>query len=150
MREKINFDKSWMFHKGDVESILATSKKLVYNEAKTERALRGPASRKYDTSSTASDHWEKIDLPHDYVIYETPSRTENEGLGFFPYHNAWYVKKFKLSEEDKSKRLALFFEGVATHATVYVNGCLMKHNYCGYTEFEVDITDVADFEAENP
>ena len=39
--------------------------------------------------------------------------------------------------------------GVATHATIYVNGCLMKHNYCGYTEFEVNISDVVDFGAEN-
>lgn len=44
---------------------------------------------------------------------------------------------------------SLLFEGIATHATIYVNGCLMKHSFCGYTEFEVDITDVADFEEEN-
>lgn len=149
MREKINFDQNWMFHKGDVKTILATQKAIVYREAKAERALRGPASRNYNTSSTAAEHWEKVDLPHDYVIHEVPSREENEGLGFFSYCNAWYVKKFQLSEEDKNKRIILFFEGVATHATVYVNGCLMKHNYCGYTEFEVDITDVADFGAEN-
>lgn len=49
----------------------------------------------------------------------------------------------------KSKRLTLFFEGVAVHATVYLNGCLMKHNFCGYTSFEVDITDYAEFEREN-
>ena len=35
------------------------------------------------------------------------------------------------------------------HATVYLNGCLMKHNFCGYTSFEVDITDYAEFEREN-
>ena len=149
MREKINFDKNWMFHKGDVKTILATEKKIVYDEAKTERELRGPASRNYNTSSTAAERWKKVDLPHDYVIHEVPSQEENEGRGFFPYRNAWYVKKFQLSEEDKNKRITLFFEGVATHATVYVNGCLMKHNYCGYTEFEVDITDIADFGAEN-
>lgn len=149
MREKINFDRNWMFHKGDVRTPLGTKKSIVYNEAKTERALRGPASRGYDTSGNASELWKIVDLPHDYVIYETPSREENEGLGFFSYHNAWYIKKFRLSKEDKNKRITLLFEGVATHATVYLNGCLMKHNFCGYTEFEVDITDVAEFEGEN-
>ena len=149
MREKISLDKGWRFHKGDIQAELSTAKAIVYDEAKTERALRGPASKNYNTSSTATERWEKVDLPHDYVIHETPTPEGNEGLGFYPYHNAWYVRKFRLSEEDKSKRLALFFEGVATHATVYVNGCLMKRNYCGYTEFEVDITDVAEFEAEN-
>ena len=149
MREKISFDKKWMFHKGDVETLLPTSNAIVVREAKTERVHRGPASRNYNTSCTSAEHWEEVDLPHDYVIHETPSQEGNAGLGFFPYHNAWYVKKFQLSKEDKNKRITLFFEGVATHATVYVNGCLMKHNFCGYTEFEVDITDIADFEEEN-
>ena len=149
MREKISFDKKWMFHKGDIRTVLPTPKVIVYNEAKTERALRGPASRNYNTSSTASEHWESVDLPHDYVINEVPTLEGNEGLGFYPYNNAWYIKKFRITNEDKNKRLTLFFEGVATHATVYVNGCLMKHNYCGYTEFEVDITDVVDYGEEN-
>ena len=121
----------------------------MYDEAKTERALRGPASRNYNTSSTAAERWETVELPHDYVIRETPVSKENEGLGFCPYHNAWYIKKFNLTKEDENKRITLFFEGIATHATIYVNGCLMKHNYCGYTEFEVDISDVVDFGAEN-
>ena len=149
MREKINFDKNWMFHKGDIIPELATQKLIVYDEAKTERALRGPASRNYNTSCTATEHWQMVDLPHDYVITETPSPEGNEGLGFYPYHNAWYVKKFSLTKNDRNKRLTLFFEGIATYATIYVNGCLMKHNFCGYTEFEVDISDVVDYDQEN-
>ena len=149
MREIINFDRGWMFHKGDIKPHLDSAKAIVYYEAKTERALRGPASRNYDTSWTASEQWTCVDLPHDYVIEETPRRENNEGLGFFDYHNAWYIKKFKLNDEDKKKRITLLFEGVATHATVYLNGCLMKRNFTGYSEFEVDITDVCDFENEN-
>lgn len=149
MREKINFDKQWEFHKGDVKRDLVTHKNILYDGAKTERELNNPASRNYDTSITATENWQVVDLPHDYVIYETPTAEGNEGIGFFPYHNAWYRKKFYLAKEDKNKRIVLFFEGVATHATVYVNGCLMKRNYCGYTEFEVDITDVVDFGVEN-
>ncbi len=149
MREKINFDKQWDFYKGDVKRDLVTHKNILYYGTKTERELNTPASRNYDTSITATETWQKVDLPHDYVIYETPTAEGNEGIGFFPYHNAWYRKNFYLPKEDKNKRIVLFFEGVATHATVYVNGCLMKRNYCGYTEFEVDITDVIDFGSEN-
>ena len=149
MREKINFDQDWLFHKGDIKPALDSAKAIIYYEAKTERALRGPASRNYDTSWTANEQWTNVSLPHDYVIEETPIRENNEGLGFFTYHNAWYIKKFNLTKEDKKKRLTLLFEGVATQATVYLNGCLMKRNYSGYTEFEVDITDVADFDKEN-
>ena len=149
MREKIDFDSGWLFHKGDIPIALPRKKGVVYHEAKTERALRGPASRNYNTSYLAGEIWEEVELPHDYVIGETPSPDGNEGLGFYPYQNAWYVKKFRLEQEDSGKRITLFFEGVATRATVYVNGCLMKHTFCGYTEFEVDITDVADFGATN-
>ena len=146
MRERINFDRAWDFYRGDINLSLPREKWIVYREAKTERALRGPASRGYDTSG---EGWRRVDLPHDYVIEEEVSRDGNEGLGFYPYRNAWYVKKFRLSHSDADKRLTIFFEGVATHATVYLNGCLLKHNFCGYTEFEVDITDVADLEGEN-
>ena len=142
MRERIDFNSNWLFHKGDIHYTPQRQKGLVYNEAKTERALRGPAARNYVTSYLSEHAWEEVDLPHDYVISEMPNPDENEGLGFYPYHNAWYIKKFRLEKEDENKRISLFFEGVATQATVYVNGCLMKHNYCGYTEFEVDITDV--------
>ena len=149
MREKLDFDQNWLFHKEDIEYPLQRKKALVYDQAKTERALRGPASRNYDTSHLSAESWEAVELPHDYVIKETPNPNGNEGLGFYPYHNAWYIKRFHLAKEDAHKRISLFFEGVATRATVFVNGCLMKHNRCGYTEFEVDITDVVDFDAEN-
>ena len=149
MREQIDFNNNWLFHKGDIHYSLQRRKGVVYDEAKTERALRGPASRNYNTSYLSAEGWETVDFPHDYVISETPNPEGNEGLGFYPYHNAWYIKKFRLEKGDENKRISIFFEGVATQATIYVNGCLMKHNYCGYTEFEVDITDIADFNAEN-
>ena len=55
MREKILFNHDWEFHKGDIETTLVKYKDIVYNEAKTERALRGPASRNYNTSITATE-----------------------------------------------------------------------------------------------
>lgn len=32
---------------------------------------------------------------------------------------------------------------------VFFCGCLLKHNFCGYTTFEVDITDYAKFDEKN-
>jgi hypothetical protein len=52
---------------------------------------------------------------------------------------------FQLNEEDRGKYLAIQFDGVATHATVYVNGHLLHRNFCGYTPFTIDISDVANF-----
>lgn len=149
MREKIKLDRDWWFHKGDFTEDFPNKKSPAYLSAKTERALWGPAWKNYDVKAFRADMWKKVDLPHDYVIKETPDEKYNEALGFFPYHNAWYIKKFTLEPSDRDRRITLFFEGVATHATVYVNGCLMKHNFCGYTSFEVDITDVVCCDAEN-
>ncbi|MGI6280397.1 MAG: glycosyl hydrolase 2 galactose-binding domain-containing protein, partial [Acutalibacteraceae bacterium] len=127
MREIIDFDRDWLFHKGDIERDFPICKQAAYESAKTERALFGPASREYNTGAFSEVPWVKVDLPHDYVIEEIPDKKYNEALGFFPYLNAWYIKKFRLSKEDENKRITLFFEGVATYATVYVNGCLLKH-----------------------
>ena len=151
MRERISFDKDWMFHKGDIKPPFPSQKLAAYLTAKTDRKQFGPASPSYDTSYFNHELWTKVDLPHDYVIEEIPDQKYSEAYGFVPYHNAWYRKKFTLPEEDRGKRIVVHFEGVAIHATVYLNGCLMKHNFCGYTEFEVDISDVVKFgeESEN-
>lgn len=149
MREKINLDMNWLFHKGDLVLEYPKDKMPVYNSSKTERALWGPAYQFFDTEDPKSGKWENVNIPHDYIIEQIPSQDYNEALGFFDYPNAWYRKKFMLSKEDMKKRITLLFDGVATNATVYVNGCLMKHNFCGYTTFEVDITDVAKFDEEN-
>ena len=157
MREEIDFDRDWYFHKGDVKQEYPTYKGYAYISAKTERCHMGPASKDYPLSADSynlnvehkSERWVKVNLPHDYVIEGIPDKKYNNALGFLPYDNAWYVKKFTLSEDDRNKRITLLFEGVAVHATVYVNGCLMKHNFCGYTTFPVDITDVVKYGAEN-
>ncbi len=156
MREKINFDKNWLFHKGDIEIPLPKDKGPIYTSAKTERMHWGPASRFYNavpdnfsqTGEFLSEKWMYVDLPHDYIIKETPVENENNTLGFFHYENAWYRKHFALGEDDRAKRITLLFDGIATHATVYLNGCLLKHNFCGYNSFEVDITDYAKFGGE--
>ena len=155
MREKILFNDSWNFHRGDIKQEYPRIKAMAYRSAKTERYLMGPASQNYmipgvsvlkgSKAEYKSEHWEKIELPHDYMAGDEPDERYNQALGFCNYENAWYLKRFSLPETDREKRLTLLFDGVATHATVMINGCLLKHNFCGYTPFEVDITDMAKF-----
>ena len=150
MREKILFDKDWFFHEGDLKQSDPPYKGVMYIGAKTERYHYGPACKDYipvpDNYDINREHkterWETVDLPHDYLVGQRPDRKNNNALGFAEYRNAWYIKRFSLPAEDADKRVTLLFEGVATHATVYLNGCLLKHNFCGYTTFEVDITDM--------
>lgn len=150
MREKICFDSGWHFHEGEMPVPQSAYKGYMYVHAKTVRAITGPAAPN-NTPSTwiNSDDWQTVSLPHDYVIRHRPEKQNNETLGFFPYHNAWYRKDFKLTADDQNKRLTLLFDGVATHATVWVNGCLMGHSFTGYTPFEIDFTDVANLDGNN-
>lgn len=153
LREKILFDSEWMFHKGDIETKLPVDKGPIYTQSKTETMIWGPAAVRYTGrpdkfgagGGECTDAWEWVTLPHDYIIGQTPDKNENNALGYFKYENAWYRKEFRLGEEDRDKRLTLFFEGVATYATVYLNGCILKHNFCGYNSFEVDISDFVKF-----
>ena len=153
MREKICFDKGWHFHKGDITYPDPNFKGVMYAQAKTKRKEYGPAAVTYDSIPDSYDkekginpeRWDAVDLPHDFVIEGTPDEANNNALGYLKYDNAWYRKQFKLSANDKGKRIKLYFEGIAVHATVYVNGCLMAHNFCGYTSFEIDITNIAKF-----
>ena len=157
MREKILFNDNWFFHKGDVEYETPKSKGPVYKQTKTEQVRQGPGARAYSIDPNDfrenivyhSEKWERVNLPHDYIIDQVPDKDENEGLGYFKYDNAWYRKDIEFSSEDKDKRITLYFEGVATHATVIVNGIIAKRNFCGYTSFEVDITDFIEFDEKN-
>ena len=159
MRQEELFDRGWLFHPGDIEVKFPTVKGPAYVMAKTQRMKMGPASVAYndrtddfrmdDLKEINSDRWITVDLPHDFMVTEPVNKDENNALGFVEYKNAWYRKHFKLSKDDMGKRITLLFDGIATHATVYLNGCLMKHNFCGYTSFEVDITDVVKYDEPN-
>ncbi len=151
------FDRDWLFHLGDIPVSEPPGKSTSYIQAKTERRRTGPAARNdldgtefYGESGLIShDVWQKVDLPHDFIIGQAPQRENNECLGFFRYDTAWYRKHFILPELPQEARVRLYFEGVAVKATVWVNGCDMIVNRCGYSSFEIDITDFVDFGGNN-
>ena len=104
VREKILFDEHWIFHPGDVDDRIPVDKGPIYTQSKTETMLWGPAAINYigapDNYSNARevslDAWYRVTLPHDYIISQTPKFENNNTLGFFDYHNAWYRKEFYL------------------------------------------------------
>jgi beta-galactosidase len=136
MRETILLSEHWKYH-ADAPSLYPDPNDIVrYLEGKTECRKSGPASRSYSEAPS----WEDVQIPHDYIISQAPEKGNNWAEGHFHYHNAWYRTHFSLDSADEGRRIALLFEGVATHAEVYVNGCLAGRNFCGYTPFELDIT----------
>ncbi len=157
MRQTILFDDGWLFHKGEIERKRPPLKGPIYSSAKTERERWGAAAVGYNDSSDdyrpgvefCTDKWEKVDLPHDYVITGEFCEEENNTLGYLNYGSAWYRKHFRLEETDKDKRIVLLFDAIATESTIYCNGCPLKHNFSGYNSFPVDITDFVKFGEDN-
>ena len=157
MRNVTPLNDKWLFHEGEIEVPEASTKSPMYIQAKTERMRTGPAARHYNDGTEyygmsgliSHDRWDAVTLPHDYIIAQTPEQKNNDTLGYFDYHGAWYRKHFSLDQADEGRRICLLFEGVATHSTVFVNGCRMLHNHCGYNSFEVDVTNVVEFGADN-
>ena len=156
MRKEIILNGGWIFHKGDIAEPISQDKGFIYSQSKTERKLSGPAAYNYtDTPDSYGgrminpEKWVWTDLPHDYVVYQDNSENENCALGYLHYDNAWYRKHFNMPEGSENKRILLRFDGIAGKSTVYLNGCLMYHNFSAYNTFEIDITDYVYYDKEN-
>lgn len=83
-----------------------------------------------------SENLQKVDLPHDWLIYNTLDLYENS--------TGWYRKEFaweQLGELAEGDRIILRFDGVYMDSTVYVNGHTVGDWKYGYSTFQWDITE---------
>lgn len=157
MRQEILLNDSWRFHKGDIPVPRPADKGPVYSQSKVERKKIGPAAYHYHdkpdefgcAQEIRSEGWVTVSLPHDYIIDQDNDKTQNNALGYFRYDNAWYRKHFELPQGCEEKRVLLRFEGIAGQSTIYLNGCLLHHNYSAYNTFELDISDLVYRDKEN-
>ncbi|WP_404455174.1 DUF4982 domain-containing protein [Virgibacillus necropolis] len=90
------------------------------------------------TDSTTLE-FESVDLPHDWLIYNTLNLYENS-IG-------WYRKKFTCTTEER-EQILLCFDGVYMDSSLYINQKFVGEWKYGYSSFEQDITDAA-VEGEN-
>lgn len=143
MREKLDFNGGWLFRRGALPSLSVITKESTYHGVKT-----GALVPFFDDPRLTRE-WRPVRLPHDYVIEDTPDRQKNEAEGFLEGDEAWYFKRFDLSESDKDKELTLHFEGIATEAEIYLNGTLLRRNFSAFDPIVVDITDFVSFDKTN-
>lgn len=82
-----------------------------------------------------------------------PHTNKEVPLHYFDEHEyqlvSGYRKVIKASEEWKSKRVILNFDGVAHLAEVFFNGEKIAEHRCGYTGFSVELTDRINYEEDN-
>lgn len=82
--------------------------------------------------------WKQVDVPHNWDSYAGYRRLVHGNLHGY----AWYRKSFTLKERTKNKRFYLFFEGVGSYATVWVNGQYAGYHAGGRTTFTIDVTNL--------
>lgn len=147
-RERINFDKEWMFafgHASDPKRDFGcgteyfnyiTKANSIHNE--------GPYSIRFKPD----DAWKQVDLPHDWVV-DLPFSEEasyshgHKTVGWkFPETSVgWYRKTFHLPSEAKGKHFRLQFDGIFRNAQIWVNGIFVAVEPSGYIHQDYDITD---------
>ncbi|PRD54127.1 malectin domain-containing carbohydrate-binding protein [Sphingobacterium gobiense] len=81
--------------------------------------------------------WKSVDVPHNWDQYGGYRRLlRGNQFGY-----AWYRKEFTIRQKPQGKRFYVFFEGVGSYATVWLNGKQVGYHAGGRTTFTLDVTD---------
>jgi hypothetical protein len=89
--------------------------------------------------------WRTVEVPHNWESYEGVRRLVHGNLHGY----AWYRRSFDVPASEAGRRVFLFFEGVGSYATVWVNGQLAGSHAGGRTTFTLDVTDLVRVGATN-
>ena len=89
-------------------------------------------------TSLDSAEWKVVDVPHNWDDYGGYRRLRHGNL----HGVAWYRRGLAMDAVETGKRYFLFFEGVGSYATVWVNGILVGRHAGGRTTFTIEITSV--------
>lgn len=129
----------WRFHEGEVPTAEPQGHHETYLSVKAGNAL-GAAAIAYDDSD-----WREVRLPHDWAAAQPFVETANVSQGYRPRGIGWYRRTLRLDPADRGKTLELHFDGIATNATIWINGSTVAHNWSGYNSVHVDLTPFARF-----
>ncbi|MGK6320465.1 beta-galactosidase GalA [Sphingomonas sp. DT-204] len=129
----------WRFHEGDIPTPEPVGHNATYLSVKAGNAP-GAAAIAYDDSD-----WREVRLPHDWAASQPFVETANVSQGYRPRGIGWYRRTLRLDPAERGKTIELHFGGIATNATIWVNGSVVAHNWSGYNSVYVDLTPFARF-----
>jgi hypothetical protein len=92
----------------------------------------------FEDPSYKTTAWQPVQVPHNWDAYEGYRRLQHGNRHGY----AWYRRTFSVARKEKSKRYFLWFEGVGSFATVWVNGKKAGEHAGGRTTFTLDVTDL--------
>ncbi|RZK55491.1 MAG: DUF4982 domain-containing protein, partial [Pedobacter sp.] len=115
------------------KDILLNANWLSIADEKNSNAYNG-----FENNTFESVNWKAVNVPHNWDQYEGYQRK----LHGNKHGYAWYRKTFKSNEVKAGKRFFLYFEGVGSYATVWLNGKKVGYHAGGRTTFTLDVTSV--------
>lgn len=136
---RLLLDRGWRFHPGDIAMPVISGHQASYENAKAG-AAHGAAAMSYDDSD-----WREVDLPHDWAIEAPVDPQANIAQGYRRRGVGWYRRTIRLDPALQGKFLELDFGGIATNATIWINGTIVDRNWSGYNGVHVDLTPFARF-----
>ncbi len=89
--------------------------------------------------------WQAVNVPHNWDAYEGYRRKLHGNRHGYAY----YSKTFNIKRQAKGKRIFLFFEGVGSYATVWLNDKKVGYHAGGRTTFTIDVTDFVRYDDSN-
>ncbi|WP_443939429.1 malectin domain-containing carbohydrate-binding protein [Pedobacter sp. MW01-1-1] len=91
----------------------------------------------FEKNTYTTKGWTKVHVPHNWDQYEGYLRQLHGNKHGF----AWYRKIFSTNEKP-GKQFFLYFEGVGSYATIWLNGKKVGYHAGGRTTFTLDVTTV--------
>ena len=123
VREKVDFDEGWKFHRGDVN---------------------GAQFKSFDDSE-----WRRLDVPHDWSIEEDFSEEHASAQAYLPGGVGWYRKTFQVPETDEGRKIEVIFDGVYQNSKVWINGHYLGKRPFGFITFRHKLTEYLNYGGEN-
>lgn len=119
----------------------------VSNEPRRERLLENgwrsiaeetevAANARFNELSFDDSRWATVSVPHNWDDYGGAHRLIHGNR----HGVAWYRRWFEVAATERGRRAFLFFEGVGSYATVWVNGQFAGKHAGGRTTFTLDVT----------
>jgi hypothetical protein len=90
----------------------------------------------FENPSFNDKTWSRVEVPNNWDAYAGYRRLLHGNRHGY----AWYRKKFSIKSPKKGKHFFLYFEGVGSYATVWLNGKKVGYHAGGRTTFTIDVT----------
>ncbi|MES2275502.1 MAG: malectin domain-containing carbohydrate-binding protein [Bacteroidota bacterium] len=91
----------------------------------------------FEQTTFSDKNWKNVNVPHNWDDYGGYRRLKHGNRHGY----AWYRKTFTVANQPAGKRYFLYFEGVGSYATVWLNGKQVGYHAGGRTTFTLDVTD---------